>query len=153
MGFASKPFGTAPWGADPVVGPSVRLLPGQIAAAQFDGASRAFLQNADGSISGIHPVDQEVALALSLEDGAIGSLSGAKAVGHRLRKIKRSQGPTVVADAQDAVRYALRRVIARHDISIQSIDVDNTTVRGRIVVAVAYINLRTGAAATARTGA
>jgi hypothetical protein len=145
MGFASKPFGTAPWGADPVVAPSARLTSAPITAGRFDGASRAYVQNADGSIAGIHAVDQEVALALSIEEGALAS---AVTTGHRIRKIKRSAGPTVVADVQDAVRFALRRVLARQDIAIRSIDVDNTTVRGRIVVAVTYVNLRTLPAGT-----
>lgn len=140
MGFGSSPFGTSPWGADPVVAPSTRIVAPPVGAMKFDGATRTFVQNVDGTMAGIHPVDQEVALALSLEEGAVGSTKG---LGHHVRRIKRSVGPTVIADVTDAVKFALRRPLSRKDIVILSIDVDNTRVRGRIVIAVQYVNLRT----------
>jgi hypothetical protein len=147
MGFASQPFAVAPWGADAVAAPSAQVsTTASPTALAFDIGTKSFLQNADGTMKSIHPVDQEVNLALGIEAGAIAS---AVDVGHRMRRILRASGPTVAAAARDEVNRVLARLLARRDIKLLGVDVDTTT-RGRIVAIVRYVNLRTGAVQNAK---
>lgn len=143
MGLASFPCGIGPCGADPVAAssPSVIHAPTTTPSLpKFDIGSRAFVTNADGTLVQVHPVDQEVNLALGIEEGQIAS---AKTVGHRIRKIARAGGPDLVARVTDAVNIALSLPLTRKDIKILDVSVDATTVRGRIATAVTYLNLRT----------
>lgn len=141
MGSATQPCGASPLGADSVAAPSAQVvIAASPTAPAFDLGTRAFAQNADGTLASVHPVDQEVNLALGIEEGSIAS---AKDVGHRFRRIIRAAGPTVAAAVRDEANRALARPLARRDIKILSVDTDSTKVRGRIIAIVHYTNLRT----------
>ena len=146
MGAGSYAAGTGFAGADPVAPFSAVVTSSTPQAVMFDIGSRTLVQNADGTMKAVHPVDQEVMLCLGVEAGKVSSVPD---LGHRIKRIARAGGPSVVANVQDAVKLALANVLKRKDIQINRIDVDVTTVRGRIVAAVEYLNLRTKQVQTA----
>ncbi len=80
-------------------------------ALKFNPATRDF-DITEGVYAALHPVDQRVALALTIE---LGSLPSAPNVGHTLRKMRRSSGPTIEADARDRVRQALKTILDAKD--------------------------------------
>lgn len=143
MPLGSFAFGTFPFGADPVPAPSSRVVLPPQGAVDFNIGSRGATQLASGALLATHPVDQEVNLALGVEQGKIAS---APTAGHRLKAIlKRAGGPSLVVDAQRGVREALAAPLSRDDITILAIAVDAAQVRGRVLIAVTYKNERTGA--------
>lgn len=140
MGIGSFPAGMGPAGGDPIPDPSAPIFKPPIQAAKFDIGTKTQVQASNGTLVSVHPVDQEVNLRLGIEEKQIAS---AVTVGHRIRQITRSGGPDVQSRVIDAVNIALADPLARKDIKILGVDVDAKTVRGRIVVAVNYLNLRT----------
>ncbi len=106
-------------------------------ALLFDPNTRDFRKAADGRFVSVHPVDQEVALALSLLEGDLGSASS---LGNRLRRIARAGGPSLQSGVEDIVTLALQRLLERDAISVLDILIQ-TPVRGQILIAVTYENL------------
>lgn len=89
----------------------------------------------------IHPVDQQVVLALTIP---LGSLKSAPTVGHRLAEVNRLTGSTLVRAVEDRIRLALKRLIDGQKITILSIDIDaSAALRGQLKVATSYQNLET----------
>lgn len=137
MGAGQYAAGYYPAGFDPNT-VTARKKVAQTDPVLFDLATHNTLRDADGLLKTIHWVDQAVALALGVDQGSFAAQSK---LGNRLRRIKRSAGPTVAAQCRDAVENALSALLNRRDIAISKLAVD-TAVRNRIVVTVAYVNLR-----------
>ena len=109
------------------------------AALWFDGATADFLLDpANGLYLSLHPVDQQVALALCIRQNTLGS---APEVGNLLRTI-RKLGATTAAAADTMVRNALSSLILNHDIDLRKVEVQTRTPQGQLLVAVSYHNLR-----------
>lgn len=104
----------------------------------YDLRTRSFPRGADNKVKLVHWVDQTVALAMGVSNGTLVSVPS---LGNTLRKIQRAAGPRVVAEAEDAVRIALRSLVDRHDIGVTKVEVV-LPARGQIVVLLTYINLR-----------
>ncbi len=143
-GSGTYASGTGSAGFDPVGTVSAPpLTQNAPKALKFNPATRDF-DITEGVYAALHPVDQRVALALTIE---LGSIPSAPNVGHTLRRMRRSSGATVEADAKDRVRQALKTLLDAEDIAIDRIEVDAET-RGRVIVVVYYVNLRLGPDAT-----
>lgn len=108
-------------------------------AVYFDLATKTYLSNADGTLKGMHPVDQRVVLALGIEAG---SLTGVPSQGHRFRsRLSRVPPATIPRIALDETRLALKNLLLAKDILLLAVETD-TTVRGRVLIAVTYVNMR-----------
>lgn len=120
-------------GAPRTVRPPVALMyDGATAANPMDPATGLYLE--------VHPVDQQVELALLITQGKI---SSAPNVGNKLRTIKKISISTP-AQARDFVRQALATLVSAKAIKILSIEVKATARTGALAVVVNYTNLRSG---------
>ena len=90
----------------------------------------------------LHPIDQAVALALTVERGKV---AGSPALGLDRAALRFAHGARAAAIARDAVRRALAALLADRRIDILSVDVDVTT-PGQLRMAVTYRNNATGSA-------
>ena len=108
-------------------------------AMQFDPGLRQFVQNADGSMASIHPVDQKVALALGIENGSIPS---ATSQGHKIRQLLNRLDPSKRPQvATQEVRRVLADMITAGDVILVLVAVDAS--RGDSTrVNVTYVNTR-----------
>lgn len=108
-------------------------------ALKFDPSVRQFVQNADGSMADIHPVDAQVAYLLFFEAG---SSPSQPTLGTRIRqrttRVNPKQVPAIVLDE---VRSALGKLIAAGDVRLVTVTVDQTS-PGAIFYTVSYVNLR-----------
>src|SRR6266436_1896982 len=138
LGAGQFPAGTGPGGFAPQNAPA----PGQIRlpprAVNYDPQIRDFTTT-NGLYDAIHPVDQQVILALTIP---LGSLKSAPTVGNTYHQVNRLSGITLVNEAEDRTKLALKRLLNAQKIEIIRIDVD-VRVRGQFKVAVSYINLLT----------
>jgi hypothetical protein len=108
-------------------------------ALQFDPTIPGFVQNADGTMTSIHPVDQKVALALFIE---YGSISSAPTVGNKLRTLlNRVQPEQVNAIAGAELSRCLGPFIGAGEITLTGFTVTQTG-SGRTSLSVAYVNLK-----------
>lgn len=115
MGFGDSEFGVPPFGGD--VAPDVPAArPTSLPRAiLFDGSSRTFPRDADGRLIDIHPVDQEVALAVLLVQGGIAS---SPATGSTLRSVESGADGGLQIDVERRLTAALARPLAAGDIRI-----------------------------------
>lgn len=139
------PAGVGAIGFAPVVAPGT--VPPRVdpVAALLDGATRDFPLNADGYWKAVHPVDQEVEIALLVPAGSVAS---APDVGHTLLDVDLGAA-SFQNDVADRVRRALTRPLARGDIEIVRIDASNANRQLRC--AVTYRNLRSATPAVPLT--
>lgn len=102
--------------------------------------------DAKGRLIAGHPVDQGMALSMSVEKGSIKS---APEVGNELRKVAIGTARTE-ADVQDRVlsSFPLSRYVAEQDVKILRIRHEERPAGG-LLVSVDYRNLRTGVDAKA----
>ncbi len=131
-GAGSSPAGALPAGANPTVFAPVPVAPALPGALNYDAGTKSFT-------TPIHPVDQQVQLLLSIEQGAVPSLG---AVGQRYRK--RFHGAPqkhIPALALDETKVTLTALLKAGDIVLRSVTVVSL-VPGSNVVVVAYTNLR-----------
>lgn len=148
MGAGLFPAGLGGAGLNPVQLPSAA----QTAAAPpqallFDPGARGFVTNLDGSIAGVHPVDQSVALAMFFEEGSIPS---SPTTGNRFRKLlSRSDPARQQTIVQTEALRCLARLIADKDIALLAA-VAYPSAHGRTLVRLEYFNLRLS---TGRPGA
>lgn len=139
MGAGSFPAGFGPAGADPVYVAGAVIPPVLPRALKFDPQTRRFVQNADGSMADIHPVDQQVIFLLFFERGSIPSQP---TLGTRLRaRIERLDPRKVPGVALDEVKQALNPLILAGDVRLVSV-VSDTTFPARGLFVVTYVNLR-----------
>lgn len=120
------------------------------AAVKLDLVTRDFVVTG-GAYAELHPVDQEVLLALGIEQGKLASSPN---VGSRLRRNRhRRVAPEVLETVvRDDVRLDLAHLIDAGKIELVAVDVD-ASARGQTKVAVTYRNLVTDASRTVRTSA
>jgi hypothetical protein len=136
-GFGWYPLGYTPLGYNPVIPPDAPRDVSPPAALRFDGQSRDYLLDANGFYNSSHPVDQKVALALSVSRGAI---AAAPEIGNKLRTIKRVTATVATTLAKQYIRECLAEFTAAKSIEILDIQID-TSVPGRLLFAVTYLNL------------
>jgi hypothetical protein len=130
--------GTGGAGGYPVFRPGYPLvLP--LSALLFDLKTRSFVQNADGTLAHIHPIDQAVAFLVYFQQGSVPS---DPTLGNRIQKRVERASPRVIPSiVNDEITRALAPLTANNDIKLLSIVVDVAT-RGRVLYAVSYVNLR-----------
>lgn len=104
----------------------------------FDIATKSFPRGPDGRLKFVHWVDQAVALALGVFNGAHASDPD---LGNRLRTIKRIAPNKLQAEVEDIVRLALKNLLDAGHIEVTQIIADGS-IRGRTLTAVHYLNLR-----------
>jgi hypothetical protein len=152
MGAGVFPAGLGPAGADPVAGPPSPVVNG-LTPAQFyvqaqgvrtqlmlayDPIARGFVLNADGTYVGVHPIDQQVALALFIP---YGSIKSAPTLGSKwVTVLSRVAPQQVMAVARNELNRCLARFLAQKQILILTFTVDQS-VLGRSLISVGYTNL------------
>lgn len=108
-------------------------------ALKYDVQAKAFVMNADGQMADVHPVDAAVAMALTIEYGSVPSLP---TFGTQLRqRVQRADPRQIPNIALTETKRCLQALIDRGDIQLISVQTDTST-RGRVLAAVAYVNLR-----------
>jgi hypothetical protein len=137
LGVGWYPAGLGPAGYDPVVPPNAPRDVRPPAALMFDGQTRDFPLDDNGFYREVHPVDQRVALALSISRGAIASVPG---IGNKLRTIQRVRPNVAETLARNYINEALAELLRAKSIHIEKITID-TGVAGRLLFAVTYLNL------------
>lgn len=123
-------------------------LPPLPAAVNWDASIRAFTVNPDGTKKPVHPVDQQVQLLLTIEQGTIPALGP---IGQRYRK--RMVGCTSAQAngiAMDETKVALAALLKAGDVTILSVKVDANVV-GRKLIHVNYRNNRLPATANTQS--
>ena len=139
MGMGDFPAGCGPAGLDPIVATTARAKKSPPQALQYDLATRRFVQNADGSMASVHPIDQQVDLAMGI---ALGSLPGTPTQGNRLRRIQRAAGQTLQREVEDAVYDALNLLTTAKKITVLAVLVA-TPAPGQVIVQLVYVNMVT----------
>jgi hypothetical protein len=138
MPAGSLGAGVGPAGYDPPV-TSPASDPTRTRALRYDLATRTFVEDGTGGFVSIDPIDQKVALILGTEQGSVASVP---TLGQRYRArvngIDPKQIPAVVLDE---TRIVLAALISAGDIALLDVQTD-AHVRGRVVIAVTYRNLR-----------
>ena len=137
MALGSHPFGRGPLGFDPRTTTDGTVTPAT-SALLFDVSSKATLLDANGFARSVHPVDQEVALAIGVE---LGTLKSSPTVGLDYERLRSATRKTILAVAIDAVNVALAGPLGRGDIKILGVQAETNA--GRISLIVEYVNLRT----------
>lgn len=152
MGAGTSPAGMGPAGFEPVVVPADTppsgLTPVQFYAQArgvktplvllYDPSVQGFVQNTDGTFQGVHPIDQELALAVFIPYGSIPS---APTVGSKFTTCFNRVSPNRV---QSIGRSELNRctasLLARKAIVILSFTVAQNA-NGRFQPVIGYTNL------------
>lgn len=143
-GAGSSPAGATPAGLDVVVQAPTQRAPAP-AALRLDLGTRDFVV-IDGAYAELHPVDQEVLLALGIEKGKLASTPD---VGNRIRRNRRVAPAILETVVRNDVRLDLAHLLDAGKIELLAVDVD-TSVRGQTKVAITYRNLRLNPGAPAR---
>lgn len=141
-GAGSFPAGFGPAGVDPLPVPFGTAPPRSVvppAALWFDGATQDFLLDpTTGLYVPLHPVDQQVALALLVN---LGSVSSATGVGAAFRSITRIT-PSTKTQVTRAASNALASLVQARLVQVDDIAV-SLLAFGGFAVAVSYENLVT----------
>ena len=139
MGAGSFPAGMGGAGVDPSYVPLSAPAYTPPRALMFDPRVRQFVQNADGSMADVHPVDAQVVYLLFFEAK---SSPSQPALGTRIRKrITRVNPKQIPAIVLDEVKTTLGKLIAAGDITLVSVTVDQNS-PGAVFYTVSYVNLR-----------
>ena len=138
MGLGSFAAGHGPAGVGFPSQPE-RVIPPELEAAYYDPKTRTLPFDANGAVQTVHPVDQEMAFALTIAQGMLASAVEVGLDRDRTRKpIARAAIPAM---AEDVVRVAAKRPLERGDVEIRLVEVDSA-VRGRLAIRTTYVNLR-----------
>ena len=135
MGAGSTYAGAGLAGAD-IQASSPAAVP-MANAAQYDPRLRIIVQNADGTVATVHPVDQTVAYCLTIKKGTI---SSDPARGFDWEKLRATAPAARARAAKDLVNLALAAPLAAGDVKILKVVLDQAP--GRMGVSTTYINLR-----------
>jgi hypothetical protein len=141
MALGDNGAGVGPFGFDPVVSTTSAESPG-FSALYVDLAARSTLFDAQGFAVGTHPVDQEAALTLGVE---LGALSSSPAFGFDYERLRRASAIALQATAEDEARVRYAAAVARGDMRIEKVTCERRP-HGRLLLAVHYTNLRTARA-------
>jgi hypothetical protein len=139
MPAGTFPAGIGPCGLDPLPDPLPARDVSPPVALRFDGATQDFPLDANGRYLSIHPVDQQVALALLI---GLGTLPSVPTVGAAFRQITRITNATET-QAANMARAALAKLVAAKEVQIVTIDVEVRLPQGSTSIAVTYLNLVT----------
>lgn len=141
MGLGEFPLGMGPMGADPVVLPPVVAPPFLPRAVWYDPTRKGFfLLDANGNATDVHPVDQIVALRLTMERG---SSPSSPTVGTRIRARFASAPPQkYLGIAKSEVKNALQDLIDAGDITLLGVALSTNQSNGAQVVQATYVNHR-----------
>lgn len=138
--------GIQPAGYDPrnAPAPGQRKLPPR--AVNYDPRIRDFTTTVPvtGGLAlydAVHPVDQQVVLALTID---LGSLTSAPTVGNTYRQIQTLGIASLQNQVEDRTRAALKKLTDAQKIKILAIETDLTAAKvGQLKIAVTYVNLLT----------
>ncbi len=140
MGAGSFPAGLGGAGYDVVYQPAA-VAPAQSPRSLFyDPKIKQFvLVDANGSPMDVHPIDQIVAMRLTMY---VGQSPSAVAVGTKFRAISSGFTPDRAQQmAKQEVDRVLRDLVQAGDVRVSAVSAD-VTVRGRVQIAVTYVNMR-----------
>ncbi len=139
MGAGDYPAGEGFAGHDPVAS-STATPATALSALKFDGASKDWLQGADGRLEGVHPIDQAVALSVHLVQGTI---AGVPTVGDTTRLITHVGGKGFEADVRDRILTSnpLARLISRGDVRVHNVTIE-VRPNGAVAGILEYFNMR-----------
>ena len=106
----------------------------------YDGATKDLRLNADGQIAGVHPVDEGMALSLSVDAG---SIPAAPTTGNKLRQIRYIGSPSLADDVRSAVlsAFPLSRLVTEGKATVTKIE--HLVRSSGLEVTVSYVNLLT----------
>lgn len=138
MGLGDFPCGDFPAGDDPTPARAAQRTVSPTVAALFDPSVKDFPLGANGQYLAIDPVDQRVALALTVVEE---TLAGNPEIGSGLRKIKYLDPKKINAAVTDTVKVALVSELSAKNIALVSIDIDMPNASA-LLVRVTYQNLR-----------
>lgn len=144
LGIGWFAAGYGPAGYDPVIPPGAPRNVRPPDALKLDGPTKDFLLDENGFYQNIHPVDQQVALAMLVSRGAIAAVPE---LGNQLRTVRRVSQTVAETLARNFVREALADLVSASSISIEEIRID-VSVPGRLFVEVFYLNLELDDAAS-----
>ena len=136
MPLGSASLGLGPLGLDPVAPASAAPGLTAPAAAVYDPMTRDLVIDDAGLFTGEHPVDQAVALSLTI---ALGTIASAEGVGQGYSEIV-YRDADIEARVTNAIRLALKARIDAKDVSLDSVTVEATDQGFNFLVA--YRNLR-----------
>lgn len=145
MALGDYAAGEGPCGFDPRV-TTDRTAPVVPKAILIDLVTRRTLFDSNGYARAMDPVDQEVALSIGIEKGAITS---APNTGLDVQRILRASDAALLTTATDAVNVAVARPLARGDIRILAVNVERR--EGRVLILCDYYNVRTAKPVRAET--
>lgn len=140
MGAGEFPAGFGLAGADPL-NPVSDTIYGRAPARAifFDLLTRRFVF--DGSRArDMHPITQRAIFLIGIE---LGSVPSSPTVGNRFRKrLSRVPAAKMDAIALDETKVAWKALLDSGDIAILSVATDSKTQRGRVTIAISFVNLR-----------
>ncbi len=113
-GAGAYPAGIGPAGFDPAADADSKTAPLPVAAF-YDPSTRSFPFNADGEAVGVHPVDQEVALRVTVPRG---SIRFAPNVGITWSRLRVASSRTMQKTVDDEVKTSLTTMIEAGDITL-----------------------------------
>jgi hypothetical protein len=137
LGIGWYAAGYGPAGYAPVIPAGAPRVVRAPDALKLDGPTKDYLLDDDGFYQSVHPVDQQVALAMIVSRGAIAAVPE---LGNQLRTIRRVSKNVAIALAKSFVREALDGLVASKSIKINDVQID-ADVPGRLFVQVMYTNL------------
>lgn len=139
MGAGDFAAGLGPAGFDPIE--SSTAVPAEAAAAlKYDASRKDFVQDDDGRLEAVHPIDQQVALSVHLVQGTVSAVPSA---GNTKRKVDSIGGKGFEADIRDRILTSnpLARLITNGDVTVAAVLVE-TGEHGRLLAALEYFNNR-----------
>lgn len=141
MGAGSYAAGLGPAGYDPVAAPSTRTADA-VAIPLYDPKIKGYPYAPEGDdglcqLVDVHPVMQEVSLALGLGKGTIKSLPG---LGINIKRIRNTRSADIPEVVRDEVNRALESLIAAKDILLR--EVRSEAKNGRVGFEADVVNLR-----------
>lgn len=146
-GAGSNAAGSAASGMDTLVSTD-RTIPTSPQATKYDPTARTFTQLTSGEIASMHPVDQAVLFAVTVEKGSIPSAPDTGIDLSAIRDANEDNAQTVVSES---VRIALLDLIQNGSIEYIGAPIDSFG-DGRVTFFVDYANLKLPGSPTRRVG-
>jgi hypothetical protein len=110
------------------------------AGLAYDGKTKDFVINSDGQCVGVHPVDEQMALSLTVRRG---SCKSSPELGNTLHEIKYLGGDKLQAEVKSRVlsAYPLSRLVSEGKATVTRVEIK--TSGSRLEVATYYVNNQT----------